>query len=87
MRFGINTGPAVAGVVGQRKFHSDIWGDAVNTASRMESHGEPGRVQISEATFELVRDEFACEARGNIDIKGKGLMKTWFVERSDDGSN
>ena len=53
----------------------------MNTASRMESHGEPGRVQISEATFELVRDEFACEARGDIDIKGKGLMKTWFVER------
>jgi len=81
MRFGINTGPAVAGVVGQRNFHYDIWGDAVNTASRMESHGEPGRVQISEATFELVKDEFECEPRGDIDIKGKGLMRTWFVER------
>lgn len=81
MRFGINTGPAVAGVVGQRNFHYDIWGDAVNTASRMESHGEPGRVQISEATFELVKDHFECESRGEIDIKGKGLMRTWYVER------
>ena len=79
MRFGINTGPAVAGVVGQRNFHYDIWGDAVNTASRMESHGEPGRIQISEATCELVKDEFECEPRGEIDVKGKGLMRTWFV--------
>ncbi len=79
MRFGINTGPAVAGVVGQRKFHYDIWGDAVNTASRMESHGEPGRIQISEATHELVKDEFECEYRGEIEIKGKGSMHTWFV--------
>jgi adenylate cyclase len=79
MRFGINTGPAVAGVVGQSKFHYDIWGDAVNTASRMESHGESGKVQISEATYELVKDDFECEARGEIDIKGKGMMRTWFV--------
>jgi len=66
MRFGINTGPAVAGVVGQRNFHYDIWGDAVNTASRMESHGEPSRVQISETTYELVKDVFECEPRGEI---------------------
>ena len=82
MRFGINTGPAVAGVVGQRNFHYDIWGDAVNTASRMESHGEPSRVQISEATYELVKDVFECEPRGEIDVKGKGLMRTWFVSRA-----
>ena len=79
MRFGINTGPAVAGVVGQRNFHYDIWGDAVNTASRMESHGEPSRVQISEATYELVKDVFECEPRGEIDVKGKGMMRTWWV--------
>jgi guanylate cyclase len=79
MRFGINTGPAVAGVVGQRNFHYDIWGDAVNTASRMESHGEPSRIQISEATYELVKDVFECEPRGEIDVKGKGLMRTWWV--------
>jgi len=79
MRFGINTGPAVAGVVGQRNFHYDIWGDAVNTASRMESHSEPGRIQISEATYDLVKDEFECEARGEVDIKGKGMMQTWWV--------
>lgn len=79
MRFGINTGPAVAGVVGQRNFHYDIWGDAVNTASRMESHSEPGRIQISEATYKLVKDEFECEPRGEVDIKGKGMMRTWWV--------
>ena len=80
MRFGINTGSAVAGVVGQRKFHYDVWGDAVNIASRMESHGVPGRVQISETTYALVKDDFACVARGEIDVKGKGMMRTWFVE-------
>jgi adenylate cyclase len=80
MRFGINTGAAVAGVVGQRNFHYDIWGDAVNTASRMESHGEPGRIQISEATYNLVKDEFECELRGEIDVKGKGMMRTWWVK-------
>jgi len=79
MRFGINTGPAVAGVVGQRKFHYDIWGDAVNTASRMESYSEPGQIQISEATYDLVKGEIRCEPRGGINIKGKGLMRTWFV--------
>jgi adenylate cyclase len=79
MRFGINTGPAVAGVVGQRNFHYDIWGDAVNTASRMESTGEPGRIQVSEATYRLVRDDFDCEERGEVEVKGKGVMRTWWV--------
>ena len=79
MRFGINTGPAVAGVVGQRNFHYDVWGDAVNTASRMESTGEPGRIQISDATYALVRDEFECEERGEVEVKGKGVMRTWWV--------
>ena len=82
MRFGINTVPAVAGVVGQRNFHYDIWGDALNTASRMESHGEPSRVQISETTYELVKDVFECEPRGEIDVKGKGMMRTWWASRA-----
>ncbi len=85
MRFGINTGPAVAGVVGQRNFHYDIWGDAVNIASRMESHGVAGRIQISEATYDLVSSEFKCEPRGEIDVKGKGSMRTWFVSREGVG--
>jgi guanylate cyclase len=78
-RIGMNSGPCVGGVIGLRKFAFDIWGDPVNTASRMESHGVPGRVQLSEATYELIRDEFECEPRGTIDVKGKGLMRTWFL--------
>lgn len=79
-RIGINSGPAIAGIIGHTKFHYDIWGDAVNTASRMESHGVPGRVQISRATYDLLKDEFTCESRGVVDIKGKGEMETWFLE-------
>ena len=79
-RIGVNSGPAIAGIIGHTKFHYDIWGDAVNTASRMESHGVPGRVQISQATYELLKDEFTCVSRGVIDVKGKGEMETWFLE-------
>jgi class 3 adenylate cyclase len=80
IRIGINTGPVVAGVVGTKKFAYDIWGDTVNVAARMESNSEPGRVNISEYTYELVRDEFKCEYRGEIDVKNKGMMKMYFVE-------
>ncbi|MCH7801652.1 MAG: adenylate/guanylate cyclase domain-containing protein, partial [Chloroflexi bacterium] len=79
-RIGMNSGPVVGGVIGKTKFHYDIWGDAVNTASRMESHGLPGKIQITKETSELLRDDFVCVRRGMVDVKGKGLMETWFLE-------
>lgn len=79
-RFGINSGPVVAGIVGTSKFHYDLWGDAVNVASRMESTGEVGKVHISQSTFDLVEADFTCISRGVIPVKGKGEMQTWFVE-------
>lgn len=78
-RIGVNSGPCVGGVIGLHKFVFDIWGDPVNTASRMESHGVPGRIHIGETTYELLRDRFECEPRGTIDVKGKGPMRTWFL--------
>jgi adenylate cyclase len=79
LRIGMNSGPCVGGVIGLRKFAFDIWGDSVNTASRMESHSVPGRIHLSDATYELIRDEFSCEPRGTIEVKGKGPMRTWFL--------
>ena len=79
LRIGINTGPVVAGVIGRRKFQYDIWGDAVNTASRMESHGIPGQIQITRATWELIRDEFVCTPRGLIPLKNMGAQETWLL--------
>ena len=79
MRVGIHTGPVVAGIVGVKKFQYDIWGDTVNTASRMESSGEVGKVNISEATYALVKDQFRCEYRGEIEVKGKGKLRMYFV--------
>jgi class 3 adenylate cyclase len=79
MRVGINSGPVVAGVIGTHKFIFDLWGDAVNIASRMESHGEPGRIQVSEATWQLLGDRYRFEERGVIEVKGKGLMRTFFL--------
>ena len=77
---GIHTGPVVAGVVGKKKYAYDIWGDTVNTASRMESAGEPGRVNISSATYELVKDKFECTHRGKISAKNIGEIDMYFVD-------
>ncbi|MDX2381891.1 MAG: adenylate/guanylate cyclase domain-containing protein [Acidimicrobiia bacterium] len=78
-RIGINSGPAVAGVIGARKFIYDLWGDVVNTASRMESLGQRGTIQITRATYDLIQQDFVCEPRGTISVKGKGDMETWHV--------
>jgi adenylate cyclase len=79
VRIGIATGSVVAGVIGKRMYIYDIWGDAVNAASRMESHGVAGRVQVAESTRRLLGESFALEERGALDVEGKGDLKTWFV--------
>ena len=80
LRIGIHSGSVIAGVVGQKKLSYDIWGDTVNTASRMESSGEPGKINISEITYELVRDFFICEYRGKMPVKYKGEVDMYFVK-------
>jgi len=79
IRIGINTGMVVAGVIGTKKFIYDLWGDAVNVASRMESSSQPGRIQVTTATYNLLKDRYHFEARGIVEIKGKGAMETYWL--------
>ena len=79
LRIGINSGPVVAGVIGRKRFLYDLWGDAVNMASRMESQGTRGQIQVTRETYELLKDEFELEPRGMVAIKGKGDVETWYL--------
>ncbi len=78
-RIGINSGPVIGGVIGRKKFVYDIWGDAVNIASRMESQGEAGRIQVTRETYDLIHPDFNLEPRGMVTVKGRGEMQTWFL--------
>lgn len=87
MRIGIHTGPVVAGIVGLKKFSYDIWGDTVNTASRFEAESAPGKINISQQTYDLVKDKFECEYRGKIQAKNKGQIDMYFVKTKIDPIN
>jgi class 3 adenylate cyclase len=80
MRIGIHTGAAVGGVIGIKRFAFDLWGDAINVASRMESHGLPGEIQVSEAAYAALRERYALEPRGTIKVKGKGEMAVYILK-------
>jgi adenylate cyclase len=79
LRIGLASGPVVAGVVGSRRFFYDVWGDAVNVASRMESTDTEGRIQVPEAIYERLKNNFVLQERGDIEVKGKGVMRTWYL--------
>ena len=80
LRIGINSGSVVAGIIGKKKYSYDLWGDAVNTASRMASHGRPGEIQMTHATYELIKDDFIIEPRGKVKVKGMGAMRTYLLK-------
>ena len=80
LEIGIHTGSVVAGIVGKNKWHYDIWGDTVNIASRLEGMSSPGKINISESTYHAVKEKFNCEFRGELNVKGKGLLKMYFIE-------
>jgi class 3 adenylate cyclase len=83
LRIGVNSGPVVAGVIGKIKFIYDMWGDTVNVASRMESTGVPGNIQVTEPVFQKLKGQFEFEDRGTIEVKGKGAMRTWLLKVPD----
>jgi class 3 adenylate cyclase len=85
VRIGVDTGPVVAGVIGQSKFSYDLWGDVVNTASRMESHAEPGSIQVTERTYQRLRPDFELQPRGTIEVKGKGPMRSYLLTGRSSG--
>jgi class 3 adenylate cyclase len=82
IRIGINSGPVTAGVIGTKKFIYDLWGDAVNLAARMEMHGLTGKIQVTEATYQILKNDYKFIERGKIEVKGKGLLDAYFLEES-----
>ena len=79
IRIGVHTGPVVAGIVGIKKWQYDIWGDTVNIASRMEARSEEGKINLSEATYNEIKNEFSCEYRGEMEVKNRGSLKMYFL--------